>query len=222
MTQWSNGYQQQQPPQYYAPPPPPPRRNTVAVALIASLSLLVVLVVAIVVVIAVRRGDDDGSTATPATSASTQSGPVDTCLVGNWRQSQYAATMDFSSIYDAKNKALGTVRVTGSGRLWRITADGKATEDFTSTRYSGRTEDGRSVDMTFTGTNEWTLKTQGGQLLFVSTGSTVELTITVDGKQAEQTNVEPHNNPQPYTCLPNSWKTQSLTDATASAQYDRV
>ncbi|GGM73374.1 hypothetical protein ACFFX1_47410 [Dactylosporangium sucinum] len=220
MTQWSSGHQQQ--PQYYAPPPPPPpRRNTVAVALIASLSLLVVLVVAIIVVIAVRRGD--GSTATPAASApTTRSGPVDTCLIGNWRQSQYGATMDLSSVSDGKNKPLGTVRVTGSGRLWRITADGRATEDFTSTRYSGRTDDGRGVDLTFTGTNEWTLKTQDGQLLFVSTGSTVELTITVDGKQAEKTRVEPHNNPQPYTCLPNSWKTQSLTDTTASAQYDRV
>jgi hypothetical protein len=201
----------------------------VAVGLIASLAVLAVLVVAIVVVLAVRKGDGD-TTATPQAQSSAtaptptsaaQAGPVDACLIGNWKQTQYTATFDLGGVTDG-NKALGTIKLSGGGRLWKITADGKATEDFNETKYSGRAADGRTVDMTFSGQNEWTLTTSNHQILFVSTGSTVEMSIAVNGKDAEHDKVEPHNNPQPYTCATNSWSTTSLTDSTASSKYDRV
>lgn len=211
-------------PQYQGQPgygyqPPPPRRNTGAVALIASLAVLAVLVIAIVVVLAVRRDNHEPSVTQPQHQSA---GPVDTCLIGNWKQTQFKAGFDLSDVNDAAGKALGTVQATGGGRLWRITADGTATEDFASTRYSGRTSDGRQVDLTFTGKNDWTLKTANHQLLFVSTGSNVEMSVTVNGKPALHDTVNPHNNPQPYTCATNSWSTTSLTDATASATYERV
>ena len=72
--------------------------------------------------------------------------------------------------------------------------------------------------MTSAGQNQWTLKTANKQLLFVSTGSNVEMTVTANGKQALHDTVNPHNNPQPYTCAANSWSTTSLTDATASSK----
>jgi hypothetical protein len=226
------------PPGSAAPPQPPPasapstggpRRNTGAVALIASLAVLAVLVVAIVVVLAVRKRDNDtatprpgtGTSAAPTPASEAAAGPVDACLIGNWKQTQYAATFDLGGVTDG-NKAVGTVKLAGAGRLWKIAVDGKATEDFTSAKYSGRTADGRTVDMMFTGQNEWALRTSNHQILFVSTGSTVEMSIVVNGKVAERDKVEPHNNPQPYTCAANSWSTTSLTDTTASSKQDRV
>jgi hypothetical protein len=224
MTQWNDGREQQS-------GIPPGQRNIAAVALIASLAVLAVLVVAIVVVLAVRKRDGgpdaspqaetQTSAGAPTPTSEAQAGPVDACLIGNWKQTQYTATFDLGGVTDG-NKAVGTVKLSGGGRLWKITADGKATEDFNETRYSGRAADGRTVDMTFTGQNDWTLKTSNRQILFVSTGSTVEMSIVVNGKDAEHDKVEPHNNPQPYTCATNSWSSTSLTDSTASTKYERV
>src|SRR3954454_18281085 len=115
MTQWNADgrapYQQYGPPYQPPPPPSPPSRNARIFALIGSLVVLAVDAVGIVVVIAIRRQGDDRSTAAPAptqrapastaasasgSTAATQSGPIDMCLVGNWRQSEYRSTFDFT------------------------------------------------------------------------------------------------------------------------------
>jgi heme/copper-type cytochrome/quinol oxidase subunit 2 len=223
VAQWSNNSVQ---PGTYPPPPPPPRRNTRLIALIASLVVLVVVVVVVgivVVVLAIRRNvDRNDAESTPASAtAEAPAAPLDTCLVGNWKQTQYTATFDLSGV-SAGGKALDAVKVSGAGRTWKIVADGTATEDFSQARYTGTTADGRPVVLSFTGENDWTLKTENHRILFVSTGSTVEMVVSVNGKQAVKTNVQPQNNPQPYTCGPNAWTTTSPTDASASTTFTRV
>jgi hypothetical protein len=219
----------------YAPPPPqPPRRSSGVVALIASLAVLAVVAIAVVVVVLVRSGDEQpqgqGPAVTTAAAATTgpsaaktdaQVGPVDSCLIGNWKQTQYSALFDFSDV-TVGGKAVGEVKLSGKGRTWRIKVDGTAVEDFSGARYTGKTTDGKTIDATFAGSNQWTLKTANGELLFTSTGSTVAITVSVDGKQALHQDVTPHNNPQPYKCGKNSWTAKSLTDEDASTQYDRM
>ena len=208
-------------------PPTPPRRSSGLIALIASLGVLAVITVAVVVVVVVRRGDDQPS-ATPATSgpgaattAPAQVGPVDPCLVGNWKQTTYSSPFDLSSI-TLDGKKMGEVNLSGGGRTWKITVDGKGTEDWSKAQYTGKTADGHNVEATFTGKHEWTLKTASNQILFTSTGSDVFITVTVDGKQQLNQSVKPFNNPLPYECSKNSWTAKSLTDPNASTIYQRT
>jgi hypothetical protein len=213
-------------------PPMPPRRNSGLIALIASLSVLAVVAVAVVIVVVVRRGDDQpsvGAATTPAAAATTgaaatapaQVGPVDSCLVGNWKQTTYSSPFDLSSI-TLDGKKMGQVNLSGGGRTWKITVDGKGTEDWSNAQYTGKTADGHNVEATFTGKNEWTLKTANNQILFTSTGSNVFITVTVDGKQQLNQSVKPFNNPLPYECSKNSWTAKSLTDPDASTIYQRT
>lgn len=218
------GYPQPQPqPQ----PPVPPRHNSGLIALIASLGVLAVVAVAIVVVTVVRRSDDQPSagptttTSGAATTAPAPVGPVDSCLVGNWKQTTYSSPFDLSSI-TLDGRKMGEVNLSGSGRTWKITVDGKGTEDWSKAQYTGRTADGHNVTATFTGKNEWTLKTANNQILFTSTGSDVFITITVDGKQQLNQSVKPFNNPLPYECSTNSWTAKSLTDPDANTIYQRA
>lgn len=215
-------------PGYPQPQPPvPPRHNSGLIALIASLGVLAVVAVAIVVVTVVRRSDDQPSagptttTSGAATTAPAPVGPVDSCLVGNWKQTTYSSPFDLSSI-TLDGKKMGEVNLSGSGRTWKITVDGKGTEDWSKAQYTGRTADGHNVTATFTGKNEWTLKTANNQILFTSTGSDVFITITVDGKQQLNQSVKPFNNPLPYECSTNSWTAKSLTDPDANTIYQRA
>ena len=208
--------------------PMPPRRNSGLIAFIASLGVLAVVAVAIVIVAVVRRSDDQPSagptTTTPsgaATTAPAPVGPVDSCLVGNWRQTTYSSPFDLSDI-TLDGKKMGEVNLSGSGRTWKITVDGKGTEDWSKAQYTGRTTDGHNVVATFTGKSEWTLKTANNQILFTSTGSDVFITITVDGKQQLNESVNPFNNPLPYECSKNSWTAKSLTDPDANTIYQRT
>lgn len=211
----------------YPQPPMPPRHNSGLIALIASLGVLAVVAVAIVIVAVVRRSDDQPSagptttTSGAATTAPAPVGPVDSCLVGNWKQTTYSSPFDLSSI-TLDGKKMGEVNLSGSGRTWKITVDGKGTEDWSKAQYTGRTADGHNVVATFTGKSEWTLKTANNQILFTSTGSDVFITITVDGKQQLNDSVKPFNNPLPYECSKNSWTAKSLTDPDANTIYQRT
>jgi hypothetical protein len=223
------------PPQTPAPAPQPPRRNSGVVALIASLAVLAVVAIAVVVVVLVRSGDEPPQTPGPASTTAaaaapappsaaktdTQVGPVDSCLIGNWRQTQYSALFDLSDVTSG-GKALGQVKLSGKGRTWQIKVDGTAVEDFSGAAYTGKTTGGQTVTMAFTGSNRWTLKTANQEILFTSTGSTVAMTVSVDGKQALHEDVAPHNNPQPYECGKNSWSATSLTDPDAGTKYERT
>jgi hypothetical protein len=237
MTQWNADgrapYQQYGPPYQPPPPPSPPSpRNARIFALIGSLVVLAVVAVGIVVVIAIRRQADDRSTAAPASTqsaaastagstAATQSGPIDMCLVGNWRQSEYRSTFDFTEV-KADGKALGKVQVTGSGVEQEITAEGDSVSDYSAVTYTGRTADGRAVTLVFGGEYRQSLRTSDHQLLFSAKPGTMTMTVMVDGKQVLKTNPTGTSNPQPYTCGDNRWTTTSLLDKDSASSFVRV
>ncbi|MFB9445004.1 hypothetical protein Dvina_40190 [Dactylosporangium vinaceum] len=222
-------------PPYAQPQPPaprPPRRSGSLIVLLASLGVLAIVAVAVVIVVVVQKKDGpagepkgQGPAATSAASAPSatpaQVGPVDSCLIGNWRQTTYRSEIDLSSI-TLDGRKLGDVVVSGDGRTWKIGVDGKATEDFSKAVYRGRTDTGKAVEVSFTGKNEWDLKTADHQILFTSTGSTVAMTVKIDGANPVTDTVAPHNNPQPYECSKNSWTAKSLTDENASTVYTRA
>jgi hypothetical protein len=240
MTQWNADgrapYQQYGPPYQPPPPSPSPSRNARIFALIGSLVVLAVVAVGIVVVIAIRRQGDDRSTAAPASTqsaaastaasasgstAATQSGPIDMCLVGNWRQSEYRSTFDFTEI-KADGKALGKVQVTGSGVEQEITAEGDSVSDYSAVTYTGRTADGRAVTLVFGGEYRQSLRTSNHQLLFSAKPGTMTMTVMVDDKQVLKTNPTGTSNPQPYTCGDNRWTTTSLLDKDSASTFVRT
>ncbi|GAA2386472.1 hypothetical protein [Dactylosporangium salmoneum] len=210
-----------------APPgPPAPRRTTRVFALIGSLVVLAVVAVGIVVVIAIRRQSDDKNTAapsTPSTAASTeapQTGPIDMCLVGNWKQSEYKSSFDFTDLV-ADGKPLGKVKVTGSGVKQEITAEGDSVSDYSGVTYTGKASDGRAVTLLFSGQYRQSLRTTNHQILFSAKTSTMTMTVMVDNKQVLKTNPTGTSNPQPYTCGDNRWTTTSLVDPDAATTYVR-
>ncbi|WP_426507722.1 hypothetical protein ACPPVO_55655 [Dactylosporangium sp. McL0621] len=215
----------------YQPPPPlppSPRRSARVFALIGSLVVLAVVAVGIVVVIAIRRQADDkkpADNAAPAAStatsaAATQAGPIDMCLVGNWKQSEYKSTFDFTDLAP-DGKSLGKVKVTGSGVQQEITAEGDSVSDYSSVTYTGRSSDGRTVTLLFSGQYRQTLKTSNHQILFSAKAGTMTMTVMVDNKQVLKNNPTGTSNPQPYTCGDNRWTTTSLVDPDAGATFVR-
>lgn len=220
----------------YPPPPPPPspRRNARILALIGSLVVLAVVAVGIVVVIAIRRQSTSpsavaspapspapSSAAAPAaSSAAPQAGPIDMCLVGNWKLTEYRSTFDFTEL-KPDGKPLGKVKVTGSGVKQEITAEGDSVSDYTAVTYTGKSSDGRTVTLLFDGQYHQTLKTSNHQLLFTAKPGTLTMTVMVDNKQVLKTNPSGTSNPQPYTCAKNTWTTTSLLDPDAAATYTR-
>lgn len=225
MTQWG-GY----PP---APPAPPARRNVGAIVLIASLVVLAVVAVGLVVVVAIRRGSHESQAVTQP-SASVPSAPgsgsgspsvkaaaLDTCLVGNWKQTQYTATIDFPDV-PVDGKPLGSVKVDGGGRTWDITADGTSTSDYSGAKYTGKDANNRSVVLTFTGVENYQLHTANGQILFDLKGTTVKMITTVDGKQFSQDDLSGGSAPQSYTCGTDTWWLTSSRGETASTTFKRA
>ncbi|GAA3450322.1 hypothetical protein [Dactylosporangium matsuzakiense] len=218
------------PPSYQplVPPPSPapaPRRGAPVLALVGSLVVLAVVAVGIVVVIGVRRGSSPAPTAgAPSPAVSTeaaQTGPVDTCIIGNWKLTKYTSTFDLTDVV-ADGKPLGQVKVTGSGVKVELSAAGDSDSDYTGVSYTGNAPDGRAVTLTFSGQVHNSLKTADHQILFTFKSSTLEMTVLVNNKQVTKGNPVGKNNPQPYTCGPNTWTTTSLTDPDAAATYTRV
>jgi hypothetical protein len=199
-------------------PPGSPRSGYWGVALIASIAVLFVLVVAIVVVVGLR--DRDG--AEPGGSPSTSAGPVDACLVGSWRQKDYQRDVVLADTDVGKRENLGTVRMTGSGKKWVVSADGSAEENDDETRYSGRTADGRTVDAVFSGSTSWTLRSETGKLIYAGIDSTAQIKIQVDGVQKGLINLEPNQDPQTYSCTGNVWRTSSSAGSSSFSTYERL
>jgi hypothetical protein len=234
MAQWNQWQQPQyaQPPQHppvqphaapsphYPPPPPaPPKRGGWIVALIASCALLAVLVVAIIVVTAVRRSVDERPAAGGAST--TPAGPVDTCLVGRWTLTEYQSDIPLNDTDLGKRANLGTVRFSGSGRKWTINADGSAKEDNSATVFAGRASDGRKVEAVFSGTAAWALKTAEGKIHYSGGESTSSVTIKVDGTVAGRIDLQPNQDPRPYTCVGDIWRMTTPGDPNAFATYRR-
>ncbi|MEV6924069.1 hypothetical protein AB0M46_06085 [Dactylosporangium sp. NPDC051485] len=210
-------------------PSPPPQRSARIFALIGSLVVLAVVAVGIVVVIAIRRQSDDkqateNKAVTPSAATSTeapQTGPIDMCLVGNWKQLEYKSTFDFTDLI-ADGKPLGKVRVTGSGVQQEITAEGDSVSDYSAVTYTGKAADGRAVTLQFSGQYRQSLRTSNHQILFSAKTGTMTMTVLVDNKQVLKTNPTGTSNPQPYTCGDNRWTTTSLVDPDAAATFVRT
>nr|BFE61988.1 hypothetical protein GCM10020063_065140 [Dactylosporangium thailandense] len=213
----------QQPPAYQTSAPPMPgadgsgRRSKFFPALIISSVLLVVVVVAIVVVSLNRKPD---SPTTPQ-AGSSQSGPIDKCLVGKWKQTSYQKVVDLTGTDTAKRGNLTTVKMSGGGKIWEIKDDGNAIEDDTATSYSGKTDDGRTVTATWAGRTEWKMTTKDGVISYAGGEATTVVTISVDGTEAGKIQLEPNLDPTNYTCNGDIWRTSSKDNPDDFSRYDR-
>jgi hypothetical protein len=217
------------PPAYQAPPPSyqtsappvhdggPERRNRFFAALIVSSVLLVVVVVAIVVV-ALNREPDTG---TGPQAAPSQTGPVDACLVGTWKQTTYQKVVDLTGTDVGTREKLTKIKFSGGGKIWEIKSDGNAIEDDTKTVYTGKTDDGRSVDASWAGRTEWKITTKDGVMSFAGGEATTVVTISVDGVQKGRIELEPNLDPTTYTCNGDIWRTSSKDNPDDFARYDR-
>ena len=202
----------------YAPPGPlrrPPRPGTRAVRAAGWCRSLVVgavgwsvLAVAIVFV-ALSQGSKDGPGPTPAPRPPTSyAGPVDPCLVGTWNQTSYQKLVDMAGTDVDKRETIGKVKMTGAGKRWTIKADGSAVEDDSKIVYSGKDDKGRTINATFSGNTEWSIKTVGRTIEYAGKESTsARSVISVDGRKAGTINLEPNLDPTNYTCVGDVWRT---------------
>ena len=204
--------------------PPVTGRNNWTIALTAGLGTLVVIVIAIVVV-TMRPSDPTtptGAGASSAQSPSTAQGPVDTCLVGKWQQTEYQRRVEYADTEVGKREHLTTITMNGRGKLWTIGADGASTEDDTSTVYTGRTDDGREVTATFSGTTAWTLTTSDHKIEFAGVTSTAVVVISIDGAQKGLLKLQPNTDPVKYTCTGDVLRTTNPADTASFTTYQRM
>jgi hypothetical protein len=202
---------------------PPQRRVGWIVALGAGGVVVAVLIVAIVVVTAMRKGDDGGAPVVTASGAGSPTGPIDKCLVGTWKQTEYQNNIEFSDLEVGKRENLGKIKMSGGGKKWTINADGSAEEDDSETRYRGRAADGRAIEAVFSGSSRWTLKTADGKIIFAGVDGNTSVVINVDGRAAGRIDLKPNNDPVPYTCTGDSWRTTSSKgDDSVFTTYERV
>lgn len=185
-------------------------------------ALVVILVIAIVVVALHRKPTPTPTAAPGTTAAASQSGPVDTCLVGKWKQSNFQKTVDFAGTDIEKREGIGKVKMVGSGKTWTINADGSAIEDDSKFVYSGKDDKGRTITATFSGTTEWRLKTVGRTIEYAGKESDSALVVTIDGRKAGTITLEPNLDPVNYTCVDDVWRTTPPTEPDTFSRYDRV
>ncbi|GAA2395194.1 lipocalin family protein [Dactylosporangium salmoneum] len=198
-------------------PPAGPRRNRWVAGLVAG-SVVVVIAVVVIVVIGLRSSDDKGTT--PQTAPS-QSGPVDSCLVGKWKQTTYQKIVDFTGTDVDKKEKIGKVKMTGGGKIWEIRADGNAIEDDSKTVYTGKTDDGRTVNTTWQGRSEYKLSTKDGIITYAGGEATTTVIVNIDGAEKGRIELEPNLDPQQYTCNGDIWRLSNKDDPSALSRYDR-
>jgi hypothetical protein len=207
---------------YVAPPPGPTRsRGRLVPVLVAGAVVVVVLVVAIVVVALRKDGKDEPAVPGVATATS-YAGPVDPCLVGTWNQTSYQKLVDMTGTDVDKRETIGKVKMTGAGKRWTIKADGSAVEDDSKTVYSGKDDKGRTINATFSGNTEWSVKTVGRTIEYAGKESNASVVISVDGRKAGTINLEPNLDPNNYTCVGDVWRTSNTDDPDSFSRYDRV
>jgi len=193
------------------------RRSRFFPMLVLSSVLLVIVVVAIVVVALNRKPD---TPSTPQAGAS-QSGPVDQCLVGKWKQTSYQKVVDLTGTDVGTREKLTKIKFSGGGKIWEIKADGSAVEDDTKTVYNGKTDDGRTVAATWAGRTEWKVTTKDGVMSFAGGEATTVVTVSVNGVDKGRIELEPNLDPSPYTCNGDIWRTSGKDSPDDFARYDR-
>lgn len=224
-------YGQQSAPPYgqpSAPPPPtPPRRGSWPVVLIAGIGALAVMAIAIVAVIAFRSSKDKPvtqPTANPPASGASggPNGGFDQCLVGQWQETDYQHNVDLSDTEVGKSQKLGKIKFTGSGLKWTINADGTAVEDDSDVVYTGSTTDKHTVTAKGEGTVNWKLSIQDRKIYFAGISGTSAITIAIDGADKGRIEFQPNQDPIPYTCVGDVWRTTSDKDTSNFSTFDRV
>ncbi len=209
---------------YTAPAPavtPPPSRNRMLPLLVVAAVLLTVMAVSVVVV-ALSKSNKEPSAGGPGTAPTSYAGPVDPCLVGTWNQTSYQKTVDLTGTDVDKREGIGKVKMTGGGKRWTIKADGTAVEDDSKTVYSGKDDKGRTINATFTGNTDWSIKTVGRTIEYAGKESNASVVISVDGRKAGTINLEPNLDPNNYTCVGDVWRTSNTDDPDAFSRFDKV
>jgi hypothetical protein len=188
------------------------------IALIVGVGALIVIVVAIVAVTALRSG---GKNNNPVAAGSPTDGKIDKCLVGKWKQTDYQKNVPLADTEVGKREKLATIKFGGHGKAWTIQEDGSAIEDDSNTVYTGKTDDGRIVTATYTGTTTWKLTTGDRKIYYAGIKSDAVITIAVDGRDAGRIRLEPNSDPVNYTCVSDVWRTTNPTDLDSWNTYER-
>jgi hypothetical protein len=178
----------------------------------------VIIVVAIVAVTALRSS---GKNNNPVGAGSSTDGKIDKCLVGKWKQTDYQKNVPLADTDVGKRDKLVTIKFSWHGKVWTILEDGSATEDDSSTAYTVKTDDGRIVTATYTGTTAWKLTSSDRKINYAGVKGDAVVTIAADGKLAGRIRLEPNTEPVNYTCVSNVWRTTNPTDPDSWNTYER-
>ncbi len=191
----------------YGAPPTPPRRNKFMMPLLALSGVVVVLVIAIVAVVALRKGDDPKTVADPAKSTNATTGAsakpaeskIDKCLVGTWQTSTYTETAAMEGVEGGVS-----ISLTKNGSTLTFTSDGKLTETYQDSVFSGSpTIQGQKVPITITvnATVNSDIQTASGSIVYSNvkaSGNTLTTAPSIGYSETEPFTAD--DNPAKYTC----------------------
>lgn len=207
---------------YTAPIPAAPSRNRMLPLLVIAAVLLTVMAVSVVVVALSNSKKEPAAGGGPGPAPTSYAGPVDPCLVGTWNQTSYQKTVDLTGTDVDKREGIGKVKMTGAGKRWTIKADGTAVEDDSKTVYSGKDDKARTINATFSGNTDWSIKTVGRTIEYAGKESNASVVISVDGRKAGTINLEPNLDPNNYTCVGDVWRTSNTDDPDSFSRFDKV
>jgi hypothetical protein len=188
----------------YGASPTPPRKNRFMMPLIALSGVVVILVIAIVAVVALRKDDpktvaDPGKTTGATTGASASAEPkIDKCLVGTWQTSTFTQTAAVEGVEGGVS-----ISLIKNGSTLKFTADGKLTETYQDSVYSGSpTVQGQKVTITITAnaTVNSDIQTASGSIVYSNVKTSGNTLTTTSLGYSETEPFEADDNPAKYTC----------------------
>jgi len=188
----------------YGASPTPPKKNNYLVPVLALSGVLVLLVVAIVVVAALKKDNTkpDTPVAQP-TKSSVGASPkasavIDECLVGTWETTSYTEQVSMQGIGDVPFK------LDKNGAILKFTADGKHTQTYTNTQFSGDPEvqgTKAHVLLTVNATVTADVHTAGGSVSYTNVKSDGKGTVSAPSLGVNETDdFDPGDDPSKYTC----------------------
>ncbi|UWP82737.1 hypothetical protein [Dactylosporangium fulvum] len=192
----------------YGASPTPPKKNKFLVPVLALSGVLGLLVVAIVVV-AVKKGGDDPKDTPVAQPGQTTSGPsksasakpsavIDECLVGTWETKTYTEQVSMQGIGDVPFK------LDKNGAVFTFTADGKHTQTYKETQFSGDPSvNGTKAHVVLTVNANVTaeVRTAGGSIAYTNVKSDGKGTVSAPSLGVNETeDFSPGDDPSKYTC----------------------
>ncbi|WP_433054134.1 hypothetical protein [Dactylosporangium sp. CS-033363] len=218
----SSGPQYSAPPSYSDPVSAPPTaygatygggssptgggRNKYLMPILALSGVLVILVVAIVVVAALKSGDDkkddpqaNNPTGAPATTgAAAEEAKIDKCLVGTWTTQTYTEKVPMDQVGEVP------ISLTKNGSVLKFTADGKLTETYKDSTFTGNpTISGSAVAITITvnATVTSNVSTQAGSIAYTNVQATGTINTKAPSINFDETEpFQTDDNPAKYTC----------------------